>query len=121
MNIDTTGLKRPPRTEFWIRKFYIPFVEDGSLTTVFRPGRRLLSENHPKGMAKGERILIRIVDQVGADWANIFGTLLPAYDRPALVMSVDVKKLGEIESADFDGSQLLRRLLGVGISNLLHR
>ena len=72
--------------------------------TVFRPGRRLLSENHPKGMAKGERIRIRVVDQVGADWADIFGTLLLTPNRPALVMSVDVKKLGEIGPADFDGS-----------------
>jgi hypothetical protein len=96
--------QKPARRQFWIRKFYTPFVEDGSLTTVFRPGRRLLGENHPKAIDVGETVRIRIVDKVGADWANLYGVLLPAPDRPALVTSVTVKHLGEIEEADFQGS-----------------
>jgi len=99
-----TPVAKPPRTEFWIRKFYIPFVEDGSLTTVFRPGRRLLSEGHPKGIDVGETVRIKIVDKVGADWAHLYGTLLPSPDRPALVTQVQVKPLGAIDGADFEGS-----------------
>ena len=97
-------VEKPPRTEIWLRKIYAPFAEDRSLTAIFRPGRRLLEENHPKALGVGENVRIRIIDKVGADWADLYGALLSQPNIPVLITDVTVMPLGEIGSADFEGS-----------------
>jgi len=95
---------KPARTEIWLRKIYIPFVENRTLTTIFRPERRLLEENHPKALGVGENVRIRIIDKVGAEWADLYGELSPSPNIPVLITSVAVKRLGSIETSDFSGS-----------------
>jgi hypothetical protein len=96
--------QKPPRTEIWLRKIHAPYAENRSLTTIFRPGRRLLSEQHPKALEVGEDIRIRVVVEVGADWAGLYGTLLDTPNIPAIITSVTVKKLADVAAADFSGS-----------------
>jgi hypothetical protein len=97
-------LEKPVRTEIWLRKIHAPFAEDKTLTTIFRPERRLLSEQHPHALGLGERAQIRIIDKVGARWANVSGVLLPTPNMPIVITDVTVKRLGSIEAKDFIGS-----------------
>lgn len=96
--------RKPARTEIWLRKIYAPYVENKTLATIFRPERRLLEENHPKALGVGEHVRVRVIDKVGADWAELYGELLPTPNIPVLITSVAVKRLGEIEASDFAGS-----------------
>jgi hypothetical protein len=97
-------IEKPARTEIWVRKIYSSFVDDESLTTIFRPGRRLISENHPKALGVGELVRVRIVDQVGADWAGVYGTLLPQPNSAAVITDVIVKPFGTFSRSDFHGA-----------------
>ena len=95
---------KPPRTEIWLRKIYAPFAQDRTLTTIFRPERRLLSEQHPKALGVDETVSIRIIDKVGAEWSGLYGKLLPQPNIPVVITAVTVKQLQEIDATDFAGS-----------------
>ncbi|MBI1272183.1 hypothetical protein GC174_17280 [bacterium] len=97
-------MRSKPKNAIWIRKFYQTLLEDRSLTTIFRPGRRLLEENHPKALAVGEETCLRIIDKVGADWAEIPGILLPEPVYPVVIKAVTVKRLKGLLPEDFEGS-----------------
>ncbi len=95
---------KPPRKEIWLRKIYIPFVEDKSITTIFRPGRRLLAEQHPKALGVGEEVRVRIINKIGADWAEVYGELMSEPNIPVVITTVTVKLIENIEANDFSGS-----------------
>ena len=95
----------PPRKEIWVRKFYIDDVTNGTVTTIFRPSRRLLHENHPKALGAGEIVKVRVVDKPGADWKKVYGELLLHPNRAAQITDVEVRKFTEfVDPADFVGS-----------------
>jgi len=83
---------------------HAPYVISGALTTIFRPEERLLSKGHEKALGVGEEVRIRIIDKVGADWAKVYGILLPEPNVPVVITSVKVKPFGAIEPIDFVGS-----------------
>ncbi len=90
------------RDEIWFRKIYIDLIKARKITTIFRPGQRLCNCN--KGFCKGERLKIRIIDKVGADWAGVLGQILPDFSQEVQVLETKVITLGSLSADDFLGS-----------------
>ena len=90
------------RDEITFRKIYTPLVKARTVTTIFRPGRRLCKD--PKGYCKGETVTLRIVEKVGADWANVPGQLRDDVGERVEILDVVCVPLGSLSSADFSGS-----------------
>jgi len=106
------------REEIYFRRIYRDLLEHRRITTVFRPGNRL--NGHPKGFHLGETVTLRIIENVGADWAKLAPELESAFALKARIVSLDAKKLRELEKKDFGGSspdvqdvEALRYHLGV--------
>jgi hypothetical protein len=92
----------PPRDEIWFRKIYADLVKARRVTTIFRPGKRL--EDDPKGFREGETLQIRIIDNVGADWANLYGEVVKDFVMPVRVVAITARPLGSFTPEDFSGS-----------------
>ena len=90
------------REEIYFRRIYRDLLKHKGITTVFRPGIRL--NGHPKGLRLGETVTLRIIEDVGADWANLAAKLDPTFILKAKVVSVKTKTFGELEKSDFEGS-----------------
>jgi len=90
------------RDEITFRKIYMRLVQTRQVTTIFRPGRRLC--NDPKGYCKGEIVTLRVVEKVGADWANVPGELRDDVGEEVQILDVISKPLGLLSKEDFSGS-----------------
>lgn len=90
------------RDEISFRKIYMPLVQARLVTTIFRPGRRLCGNQ--KGYCEGEIVTLRIVEKVGADWANIPGELRDDVGEKVQITDVKCALLGSLANKDFEGS-----------------
>jgi hypothetical protein len=90
-----------PRDEIGFRKIYSDLVRDQKITTIFRPGERTCNLN--KGFCEGETINIKIIDKVGADWADLPPITEPS-DQKALILTVTNKEVGSLAVDDFTGA-----------------
>lgn len=90
-----------PRDEVGFRKIYADLVRDKKITTIFRPGERTCNLN--KGFCEGEVINIKIIDKVGADWAELPPETV-TINQKALIESVVNKEIGSLTAEDFHGS-----------------
>lgn len=90
------------RDEIAFRKIYAELVQSHQVTTIFRPGQRLCHD--PKGYCKGEIVTLRVVKQVGADWAGVPGELYDDIGEKVKILNVSCKPLGSLTSSDFAGS-----------------
>lgn len=95
-------MRNPVREEIYFRKIYRDLIGQTKITTVFRPGNRL--HGHPKGFREGEIVNLRIIVNVGAEWAKIHAELDPAFIVRAQITSLEAKTLGDLRKADFKGS-----------------
>lgn len=94
--------KIPARDEIWFRKIYLNLIQDRKVTTIFRPHKRLCDDH--KGFCDGESLKIKIVDKVGADWANVIGQTLPDFEQEVQVTGIVAVPLGSLTAKDFNGS-----------------
>lgn len=105
LNIVTSAGVSPrsvtPRDEVGFRKIYSDLVRDKKITTIFRPGERTCNLN--KGFCEGEIINIKIIDKVGADWAELPPETV-TINQKALIESVVSKEIGSLTAEDFHGS-----------------
>lgn len=92
----------PNPNEMFFRKIYWPLLRDGSLNTIFRPGRRLTTEDY--GYHEGQLVTVRIITHVGADWAGLQPELSEALTKRIRIKSVVAKKVREVTIEDFNGS-----------------
>lgn len=90
-----------PRDEIGFRKIYSDLVRNKKITTIFRPGERTCNIN--KGFCEGETVDIRIIDKVGADWANLPPETI-SFDQRVQILSVDNRKISSLVADDFLGS-----------------
>lgn len=90
------------REEIYFRRIYRNLLEQKKITAIFRPGNRL--NEHPKGLRVGETVTLRMIDGVGADWAQLAARLDPSFKMKAKIVSVKTKTLGELKKSDFEGS-----------------
>lgn len=91
------------RDEIAFRKVYLPLLQNRRVTTIFRPGRRIFGE-HPKGYREGETVTLRIVEQVGADWANLPGLLCDDFGMEVKILKTVPRLIGTLKDPDFLGS-----------------
>ena len=91
----------PPRTHLWFRKQYYPYVEDGTLTTIFRPGDR--SPPHPKHLMSGEIVTLKIIEKPGNEEKQICPVLWPQ-EWKARVLHRDVHHIDNLLESYFIGS-----------------
>ena len=91
-----------PRDEMAIRKIYKVLVDRKELTTVFRPGKRVCGDF--RGYCQNEKIKVRIVDKVGADWAMLPPEFIPDFIKEVEIVSIEAITLGELKPEHFIGS-----------------
>ena len=85
------------------RQCYLDEVLAHRVTTIFRPGKRLCGDS--KGYCKGQMVTVRVVEKVGADWANVPGLLRDDVAEKAEIIEDPVcMLLGSLTDADFVGS-----------------
>lgn len=84
------------------RKIYMDLFLDGKLKVVFRPGIRACGDL--KGYCEGETPKVRIIDQLGADWADIPPTFIKKDFGKILIKKVEVKKIKDFTDNDFSES-----------------
>ncbi|MBI5077928.1 MAG: hypothetical protein HZB11_00990 [Candidatus Yonathbacteria bacterium] len=102
MTLDRLALSSvTPRNEIGFRKIYSDLVRGKKITTIFRPGERTCNFN--KGFCEGEIIDIKIIDKVGADWANLPPETI-SFNQKAKILTVDNMEIGSLVAGDFSGS-----------------
>lgn len=82
--------------EFWFRNEYKDLVMSHALTQFVRPDDRTYP--NPKGTRVGERALVRILIEPGES------PTFEDYSCTAVVASLTVKKVRELDAADFLGA-----------------
>ena len=90
--------------EIWLKKIFLPYVQNRTLNTIFRPDRRLFSEKHPKAFIENKIIRVRIIEKSGAQWAGAGCIFLPEPNFRAVITQVTTKMIEELEPSDFIGS-----------------
>lgn len=90
--------------EIWLKKLFLPYVQNRTLTTIFRPDRRLLSEKHPKAFIENKIIRVRIIEKSGAQWAGADCIFLPEPNLRAVITEVTAKMIKDLEPSDFIGA-----------------
>ncbi len=91
-----------PRDEMAFRKIYKDLVAGEKITTVFRPGKRLCGDF--RSYCLGEKITIRIIENVGADWAKIAPQFETDFRKIIEIIDTSIMKLKDLTSKDFLGS-----------------
>lgn len=91
-----------PRDEMAVRKIYKELVDRHKLTTVFRPGKRVCGDF--RGYCPNEKIKVRIIDKVGADWAMLPPEFVPDFAKTVEIISTETIPLGELTPEHFKGS-----------------
>ena len=97
---DTGGSAITPRDEIGFRKIYENLVRDRKITTIFRPGERVCGID--KGFCGGEILNVKIIEKVGADWANL--PPKTTNHSQVRVLSVLNIPIGSLTDIDFEGS-----------------
>jgi hypothetical protein len=95
-------MNKPPRDEIWFRKIYMDLIRDHKITTIFRPGVRLCNSN--KGFCNGEVLRVKVIDKVGADWADLHGRTLTDFEYQVRVLDTKVCPIKSLTVEDFQGS-----------------
>ena len=78
----------------YVRRTYLLFVKNESLTTTFRPGARI--NGAPKSYYSGEIVEIKILDKIGAEWAGLDPEFIKGFSR-----LVRIKKTQQIKLENF--------------------
>lgn len=94
-------LYNPPRAYLWFRKQYYPYIEDGSLTTIFRPDDR--RPPHPEHLNTGEIVTLKIIEKPGNEAEKICPQLWPQ-EWKAKVLHLDVHRIDDLMESYFIGS-----------------
>ncbi len=90
--------------EIWLKKIFLPYVQNRTLSTIFRPDRRLCSEKHPKAFIENKIIQVRIIEKSGAPWAGVGCIFLSEPNFRAVITQVTTKMIKELEPSDFIGA-----------------
>lgn len=88
--------------EIAFRKIYIDFLKQKKITAIFRPGQRLCGDF--RGYCDNQKVTIRVIDKVGADWAMIAPKFLRGFSVKAIIKKIETKTLGEFKKSDFRGA-----------------
>src|SRR5882724_11703717 len=88
--------------EIAFRRMYTGLLEREKITTIFRPGKRLPGDF--RGYYPGQKVTVRIISEVGADWALLPPKFVKQFSKKAVIKKVEVKKLGEVRQSDFRGA-----------------
>jgi hypothetical protein len=91
-------------SEMAFRKIYQDLLWARQITTIFRPGDR--SPGKRRSYTPGQKITIRLIEKVGADWAMIAPEFDPNFQMLVVIETVEVFRLGELEARHFEGSSL---------------
>lgn len=104
--------------EIAFRKIYRGLLEAEKITVIFRPGKRLCGDF--RGYCNEQKVTIRLLDAVGADWAMVPPKFVAGFAKEATIETVETKPLGEFSEQDFYGSspdlrskESLRYYLGI--------
>lgn len=94
-----------PRAEdtMYFRKMYRRALESREITTIFRPGDRTRI-GHGKGYRPGEIVEIKLLDKVGADWANLAPKLVDGFGILAEIVETEAVTISALKPKDFKGS-----------------
>jgi len=91
-----------PRDEMAFRKIYKDLITRKEITTVFRPGKRLCGDF--RSYCLGEIITIRIIENVGADWAEVAPQFETNYGKKIEIIDTTTSKIEDLKKTDFEGS-----------------
>lgn len=91
-----------PRDEMAIRKIYKKLAEQGKLTTVFRPGKRVCGDF--RGYCPGEQVKLRIIDKVGADWAMLPPEFISDFIKLIEIEKIEAFLIKDLRPEHFEGS-----------------
>jgi len=104
--------------EMAFRKVYWPLLQNETINTVFRPGKRL--ESDERGYHKDQLVTARVIDSIGADWAGVPPEFAKDLSKIIRIKSIYAKRINEVDECDFIGAtpdvqskELLRYHLGV--------
>ncbi|MDD2730648.1 MAG: hypothetical protein PHW33_00815 [Candidatus Portnoybacteria bacterium] len=92
--------KRKKVFELWFRLVFKPLIKKRILTAALRPGNRIFPS--PKGAQVGERVNLRVLLKPGDDSENR-PAILDSLQKPAQIISLIVKPLGQLAKEDFIG------------------
>jgi shikimate dehydrogenase len=90
--------------EMAFRKIYWPLLENETLTTVFRPGRRLAGDE--RGYCQDQAVVARVIDSIGADWAGVPPEFSNDFSKLIRIKSVTAKLIKELNEDDFLGASI---------------
>lgn len=88
--------------EMALRRMYEPLIQTKLLTTVFRPQRRLCGDR--RGYCQGQIVTLRIIANVGADWAGVPPRFMSGLRKRVVINKVEAKQLQQLTKRDFIGS-----------------
>lgn len=88
--------------EMALRKIYWPLAEAEKITKIFRPGNRPCGRW--RGYCSGQKVTIQVLDKVGADWAQLSPRFVDGLSKEVLISEVTVKRIKDLDSADFAGT-----------------
>ncbi len=91
-----------PQDEMAFRKIYRVFLEQETVTTVFRPGRRLCGDY--RGYSVGQIVKARVIDQLGLDRTRVGPIFLPKPVKLIKMVSIETRVIGSLVADDFQGS-----------------
>jgi shikimate dehydrogenase len=91
-----------PRDEMAFRQVYLHLLRSRLLTTVFRP--RNMVQDNIRSYVVGDSVTARILNNVGADWAKVAPIFLDSEEFSIQITDVVAKRIGDLSSADFEGS-----------------
>jgi hypothetical protein len=91
-----------PKDDMSFRKIYRNLIESETLTTVFRPNKRLCLDF--KGYCQRAIVNARVIDELGLDRAYFKPEFLDEPPKKIKIEKIEVKKIGDLSPADFIGS-----------------
>ena len=85
----------------WIafRKIYLDLLKNKKVRTVFRPGSRPCKSE--KGYCEDQIVKVRVIDDTGANWADLPPKFLDLDFSPIIIKNVELKKIKGLKKADF--------------------
>lgn len=91
-----------PKDEMAFRRIYRLYLENGTVTVVFRPGRRLC--NDYRGYQVGQILKARVIEYLGLDRARVAPIFLTESQRLIRIEKIEARTIGSLVASDFLGS-----------------
>lgn len=91
-----------PNDEMAFRRIYRMYLEQETVTVVFRPGKRLCGDY--RGYHVGQIVKARVIEKLGLDRARVAPVFLQNPVKLIKIESIEIRNLGTLVAQDFLGS-----------------